>query len=97
LTAAQQTGNPVVLGSLFRSVAHALLSTGRYSAGVQLTEAAADVLQSQLGQADPSLLSIYGSLFLTGAMAAARAEDRQCDVRIDLDPPSPPDRASRGR
>jgi len=77
LAAAEQTGGPVVLGSLFRSVAHALLATGRYPAGVQLTEAAADVLQSQLGQADPSLLSIYGSLFLTGAIAAARAEDRQ--------------------
>lgn len=77
LNAAQQTGSPVILGSLFRSVAHALLSTGRYPAGVQLTEAAADVLQPQLSEADPSLLSIYGSLFLTGAMAAARAEDRQ--------------------
>lgn len=74
LTAARQTGSPVILGSLFRSMAHALLSTGRYPAGVQLTEAAADVLQPQLGQADPSLLSIYGSLSLTGA------------VRVDASP-----------
>jgi len=30
LAAAQRSGNPVVVGSLFRSVTHALLSTGRY-------------------------------------------------------------------
>ena len=76
LAAAQLAGNPAVLGSLFRSVAHALLSTGRFQAGVQLTEAAAGVLQPSLGQADDALWSIYGTLFLTGAIAAARAEDR---------------------
>jgi hypothetical protein len=30
LVAAQRSGDPVVLGSLFRSVTHSLLSTGRY-------------------------------------------------------------------
>lgn len=76
LTAAQQSGNPVVLGSLFRSVTHALHATGRFAEGVQLTEAAAGVLAPQVGQASPAFLSVYGSLFLTGAMAAARADDR---------------------
>jgi len=45
LDAAQQADNPVVVGSLFRSVAHALHATGRFRASVELTEAAADVLQ----------------------------------------------------
>lgn len=77
LTAAQKSGNPVVLGSLFRSVAHALHSTGRFVAGVDLTRAAAGVLEPQLGpRADDALLSVYGTLFLTGAVAAARADDR---------------------
>lgn len=78
LTAAQQTGNPVVTGSLFRSVAHCLLSNGRFDAAVQLISDAADYLRPQLEGVDvsPGFLSIYGTLFLTGSMAAARAEDR---------------------
>lgn len=77
LQAAHQSENPVVLGSLFRSVAHALLSTGRFQAGVRLVDAAAGVLRPHIGtRADEALLSVYGTLFLTGAVAAARAEDR---------------------
>ena len=78
LAAAQQADDPVVLGSLFRSVTHALHATGRFQAGVELAQAAADVLQPHLSsRADDALLSVYGSLFLTGAIAASRAEDRQ--------------------
>jgi hypothetical protein len=44
---------------------------------VQLVEAAADVLRPHIGsRADEALVSVYGTLFLTGAVAAARAEDR---------------------
>ena len=71
LNAAQQADNPVVLGSLFRSVAHALHSTGRFQGSVQLVRAAANVLEPQVGsRADDALLSVYGTLFLTGAVAA---------------------------
>jgi transcriptional regulator with XRE-family HTH domain len=76
LTAAQRTDSTVILGSLFRSVAHTLLATGRFRPAVQLVERAAAVLGSELGMADEAMLSVYGSLFLTGAMAASRAEDR---------------------
>ena len=77
LAAAQQTENPVVLGSLFRSVAHALLSTGRFAVCVELVSAAADVLEPSLSaRADDALLSVYGTLFLTGTVAASRADDR---------------------
>ena len=77
LNAAQQTNNPVVVGSLFRSVAHALHSTGRFRGSVQLVQAAANVLEPQVGsRVDDALLSVYGTLFLTGAVAAARADDR---------------------
>ncbi|MGH4027256.1 MAG: helix-turn-helix domain-containing protein [Pseudonocardiaceae bacterium] len=78
LAAAQQADGPLILGSLFRSVTHALHATGHFGAGVELTKAAAGVLQPYLAtRADDCLLSIYGSLFLTGAVAASRAEDRQ--------------------
>ncbi|MFF9896146.1 helix-turn-helix domain-containing protein [Streptomyces longispororuber] len=76
LAAAQQSGNNVITGSLFRSVTHCLLSTGRYETAVQLVGDAAGFLEPGLSEATPSFLSVYGTLFLTGAMAAARAEDR---------------------
>jgi len=96
LASAERSGDPVVLGSLFRSVAHSLLSTGQYAAAVRLTEQAADYLRNELafrspgtdselvrllsgpdhGRTGDDLLSVYGTLFLAGAMAAARAEDR---------------------
>jgi transcriptional regulator with XRE-family HTH domain len=68
LTAAQRTDNTVILGSLFRSVAHTLLATGRFQPAVQLVNRAAAVLGAELGTADGPMLSVYGSLFLTGAM-----------------------------
>nr|WP_092602495.1 helix-turn-helix transcriptional regulator [Actinopolyspora xinjiangensis] len=76
LNAAQQIGNPLILGSLFRSVTHALLSTGRFPEAVELTRTAADVLQPQISQPSGAMLSVYGSLFLAGSMAAARCDDR---------------------
>ena len=77
LTAAQRSDSRVILGSLFRSVAHTLLATGRFQPAVQLVSRAADVLGGSIGIADNAMLLVYGSLFLTGAMAASRADDRQ--------------------
>jgi tetratricopeptide (TPR) repeat protein len=74
--AAQRSGDPVIIGSLFRSLTHALLSTGRYREAKQLTQDAADFLDPGLTDASPEYLSIYGTLFLAGAIAAARDEDR---------------------
>ncbi len=76
LTAAQATGNHAITGSLFRSVAFALLSTGRHEPAMQLTEAGAAYLQPHLTDDDGNLQSVYGTLFLAGSMAAARAENR---------------------
>lgn len=76
LTTAQDSGNPIVVGSLFRSVTHSLMSNGRYAEAVRLTHDAADHLRGGLAKASPEYLSIYGTLFLAGAMAAARNEDR---------------------
>jgi hypothetical protein len=77
LTAAQRSDSRVILGALFRSVAHTLLATGRFQPAVQLVSRAADVLGGSIGIADNAMLLVYGSLFLTGAMAASRADDRQ--------------------
>ena len=76
LAAAQQTDNLAVTGSLFRSVAFALLSTGRHDPAMKLTEAGAAFLEPHLSDQNGALLSVYGTLFLAGSMAAARSDDR---------------------
>lgn len=76
LAAAQHSGQGAVTGSLFRAVTHCLLATGRFSPAIQLVNDAAAVMQRDLGTANDEYISVYGTLFLTGAMAAARAEDR---------------------
>lgn len=91
MAAARESGDPVVIGSLLRSVGHSLLSTGQYAAAVRMTEQAGDYLRAELAapNARPALavfgdrtwsqrdlVSVYGTLYLTGAMAAARAVDR---------------------
>ncbi|WFE21629.1 helix-turn-helix transcriptional regulator [Solwaraspora sp. WMMD937] len=76
LAAVRPTGDPVIMGSLFRSVSHALHSTGRYREAVRLTEDAAAYLAPHVGTtASPALLSVYGTLMLAGSMAAARSDD----------------------
>jgi hypothetical protein len=47
-----------VIGSLFRSVTHSLLSNGRYAEAVQLTQDAASYLQPGLAKATPGYLSL---------------------------------------
>ncbi|MGW4829646.1 helix-turn-helix domain-containing protein [Amycolatopsis japonica] len=76
LAAAQETGNHAITGSLFRSVAFALLSTGRHEPATSLIEAGAAYLQPHLGEGGGDLLSAYGMLFLAGSMAASRSDDR---------------------
>jgi transcriptional regulator with XRE-family HTH domain len=76
LGAAQESGNHAIVGSLFRSVAFALLATGRFRPAMQLVDAGAAFLQSHLADDRPDLQSVYGTLFLVGAMAASRFQDR---------------------
>ncbi|WP_426510464.1 helix-turn-helix domain-containing protein [Dactylosporangium sp. McL0621] len=75
LNAARAAGDVVVTGTLLRTVAHALQATGRYREAVQLTNDAAGYLEPHLRKATPELLSVYGTLFLAGSIAAARASD----------------------
>jgi len=73
---AHRSENPVIIGSLLRSVAHSLLSTGAYSEAARLTSDVSEFLEPHLKKAGPTLLSVYGTALLVGAMAAARNEDR---------------------
>lgn len=72
--AAETSGSPAVRGSLIRSVAFALHSTGRFEPAMRLVDASADSLYEGIRESD-GLLSAYGTLFLVGSMAAARFGD----------------------
>lgn len=76
LVAAQDADDPLVLGSVLRAVAHALLSNGKYEDAVSLVATAGDHLADALDHRTRPALSVYGTLFLAGAMGAARADDR---------------------
>ena len=76
IEAAQRSENPVVIGSLLRSVAHSLLSTGAYAEAIQLTYDAATFYETHLPRASTTMLSVYGAHMLAGSMAAARNDDR---------------------
>jgi hypothetical protein len=62
LSAAHASGSELMIGSLYRSVAHALLAIGEYEQAVALTRAVSDGLQSSLGAATPEYLSVYSTL-----------------------------------
>ncbi len=73
---AQQTDEPMTWLSLARSVAHVTMSTGRHKDAAILVGQIASHAGPAANNASPEYLSVYGTLFLTGAMAAARTEDR---------------------
>ncbi|WP_170318782.1 helix-turn-helix domain-containing protein [Allorhizocola rhizosphaerae] len=77
LTAANASGDHVVIGALSRAAAHALTSNGEYRQARQIGAAAAEYLQPLLSAPTPQLLSVYGSLHLMCALSAARNDDRQ--------------------
>ncbi|TCJ31250.1 XRE family transcriptional regulator [Nocardioides jejuensis] len=74
---AHESGNPVVIGSLLRSITHSLLSTGQYVDAVRITNDAADFFEPHLHRPSSTMLSVYGTALLAGAMASARAGDRE--------------------
>ncbi|GHD17072.1 transcriptional regulator [Nocardiopsis kunsanensis] len=78
MKAAFDCGDLALQGSLMRSGVHSLHSRGQYETAVALTEESAEYLRrEQRGHARTAcLLSVYGTLLLPGAVAAARNEDR---------------------
>jgi hypothetical protein len=74
--AANASTDHVVVGSLSRAAAHALVSMGEYEQARGLASTTAHFLEADLGQPSPGLLSVYGSLHLVCALAAARDDDR---------------------
>ncbi|KUJ67762.1 XRE family transcriptional regulator [Streptomyces albus subsp. albus] len=74
--AASETGDPAVMLALRRCVAHVQLGAGMASEAVNVTLDAAADLPTGWWETSPTALSLYGTLFLNGAVAAARLRDR---------------------
>ncbi|MCE7009048.1 hypothetical protein LWC34_40490 [Kibdelosporangium philippinense] len=74
MNAAESADSPAVRASLIRSVAFALLATSRFEPAMRLVESAAGYLEGEISK-DNAALSVYGTLYLVGSMAAARFGD----------------------
>lgn len=73
---ADELGDPAVILALRRGVAHVQLGAGSPEDAVRVTLTAPDEVPPGWWQSSPLALSVYGTLFLNGAMAAARIEDK---------------------
>ena len=76
MNAARKANDPAIQGSLTRSVAYALFSSGRLDSAMRLVESGAQFLEPELTKTD-DICSVYGTLLLVGAMAAARYGDSE--------------------
>jgi transcriptional regulator with XRE-family HTH domain len=76
MQAARASQDPVTVGSSARIVASAMMSSGHLAAAAATASAGAQRLDREVGAHDPESLSVYGSLLLSGAVAAARDSDR---------------------
>lgn len=76
LAAANASNDHVVIGSVSRVAAHALLSIGEYRQARGMASTTAAWLEPRLSSSKRALVSVYGSLHLVCALASARDDDR---------------------
>lgn len=78
LKTAFDCGDRAVQGTLMRSNVHSLHSCGQHRTALDMTADAATYLrrEGKTRSHDPRMLSVYGTLLLPGAVAAARSGDR---------------------
>jgi transcriptional regulator with XRE-family HTH domain len=76
IQAARCSGDPLTVGSSARIVTHALASSGHRAAAASTASGFAQRLDRGVPTHDGESLSVYGSLLLRGAIAAAQRNDR---------------------
>jgi transcriptional regulator with XRE-family HTH domain len=76
MQAAQASQDPVTIGSSARIITHAMMNGAHHQAAAQIASTLAANLDHDVTQHTPESLSVYGSLLLRGAIAAAQREDR---------------------
>ncbi|MEV6033515.1 helix-turn-helix transcriptional regulator [Nonomuraea sp. NPDC052116] len=80
--AAHASQSPLMIGSSSRIITHALMDGGHHRAATDAARSAAQHMDADLTTPSPDDLSIYGSLLLRGAVAAANTGDRQNTVEL---------------
>jgi len=76
MTAALASQDPLTVGASARIVTHTLASSGHLPAAIASARNHSLRLDRQTGTHTPESLSVYGSVLLRGALAAAQHEDR---------------------
>jgi tetratricopeptide (TPR) repeat protein len=80
--AAHASGNPLMIGSSARIITHALMDGGHHRAATGMASTAAQHLDAALAQQSPNDLSVYGTLLLRGAVAAAQHGNRHTAAEL---------------
>ncbi len=76
MAAALASQDPLTVGTSARIVTHTLASSGHLPAAIATARNHSQRLDRQAGTHTPESLSVYGSVLLRGALAAARHDDR---------------------
>jgi hypothetical protein len=76
MQAARASEDPVTVASSARIVTHALMGSKHYKAATDTASTLAAKFDHDVSTHDPESLSVYGSLLLRGAIAAAQHENR---------------------
>jgi hypothetical protein len=76
MTAALASQDPLTVGASARIVTHTLASSGHLPAAIATARNHSLRLDRQTGTHTPESLSVYGSVLLRGALAAAQHDDR---------------------
>jgi transcriptional regulator with XRE-family HTH domain len=77
MQAARSSEDPVTVASSARIVTHALMGSKHYKAATDTASTLAARFDHDVSAHDPESLSVYGSLLLRGAIAAAQHENRR--------------------
>jgi hypothetical protein len=76
MRAALASEDPVTVGASARIITHALMSGNHFAAAVATARSYAERLDRSMRSHTPESLSVYGSLLLRGAVAAAQHDQR---------------------
>lgn len=72
MRAAEASDDPVTVGASARIITHTLMNGGHLSAAITMASSHAERLNRDMPAPTPDSLSVYGSLLLRGAIAAAQ-------------------------
>lgn len=76
MRAAETSGDPVTIGASARIITHTLMAGGHLGAAISVASSYAERLDRNMPAQTDDSLSVYGSLLLRGAIAAAQNDKR---------------------